>query len=75
MVTYVNYYSLCTNAVCKKYVTVKCHPAWENRAYVHKIHPLTLFHLPHLLCKLYEITLNFLLFAVAVAEVSLMHYA
>ena len=29
-----------------------CYPTWENRAYVHKIHPFTLFYLFHLLYKI-----------------------
>ena len=35
-----------------------CDLAWENRAYVHKILPFTLFQLSRLLCKLYDFSLS-----------------
>ena len=38
--------------IAPAYSDTKCDPAWENRAYVHKVHLFTLFQLSHHLCKL-----------------------
>ena len=34
--------------------SIKCDPAWKNRAYVHKIHSFILFYLYQLVHKLYK---------------------
>ena len=45
-------------------------PAWENRAYVHKVYSFTLFHLSHLCCKLYIQVIPFVTFATLVSTYS-----
>ena len=55
-----------------------CDLPWESRAYVHKMHPFTLFHLTHLLCKLYQYCkycIKFPIVCCTSCKISLMNYA